>query len=243
MFSKEYRVQQAHYQVFSSSLPYRAVSETIDYARIMKALVAVLDDSRKKNLLMSLKTLHLYGIDSQRVKEAVFESLLDDIKNEKILIALAYHLTEYDAYSAACKEQIISRITDQDALNALVRNAHHRFLRQAVIEKIRDETLLIDLANNDRDFSIRKKALMAINDRKALLDIAKNSNSIHLRLIATGKITDQSALIDLAKNGRDVAVRKKALMKITDTHVLTDLARSDKDETIRNAAKKRINSL
>jgi hypothetical protein len=243
VFSKEYRVKPKSFQTFDSSLPYKAVSEPIDYAEISQVLTAAFDDTQKKNLFMSMKPVHFYGIESASVKETIYESIVDGITDEKVLIALAYLITKDDVFSPTCQMRLINRIADQKVLTSLVKNAHNMFVRQAIIERISDETLLIDITQNAKDFYVRKKALMGISDERALTDFAKNAKSVHLRLVATGRIGNETVLIDIARNDKDVSVRKKALMKITDKDALADLAENDRDETIRNAAKKRLDGL
>ena len=135
---------------------------------------------------------------------------------------------------------LISRITDQESLEELARNACCLGIRQAATEKLTDQALLFELCY-DNEWKICNIASKTLADQSLLIDIYNDkNNSQDVRRNAVKNIKIQSVLADIIKNENDEAVRYTAIETLTDQAALSEVARHDYNKNGRICAIKKL---
>ncbi|MCL2632358.1 MAG: hypothetical protein FWD45_04665 [Coriobacteriia bacterium] len=199
------------------------------------------------------------SISRRDVRISAAEKLSDRYLAQKAYADIASNIVFTDIASRHAAyplfEQVLERITDQDLLGDVVKNAFVKFQPMA-LSRITDQAVLADIART-AFFNIRIGAVDRLIDQAVLADVAENDSVCEVRFSAAEKLTDRAlaqktyayvaintpADQELPYNTEGWTVlrpnhdlRMKAVGKLTDQSLLADVAINASDGFVRQNA-------
>ena len=148
-------------------------------------------------------------------------------------------LKTYEGDRSTC-ETVFARVTNQDLLADIAKNAVRASIRTAAVEMVADQNVLAKIAKTDKDSKVRETAIRKLTDQNLLADIAKTDSDSDVRCAAIENLTNQMVLAEIAKTDKDDSVRETAIEKITDQALLADVAKNAKNWQVRAAVLDKI---
>ena len=136
--------------------------------------------------------------------------------------------------------KLAEKTITQEYASILAKNGMYRHICKAIIGKLTDQTALSEIALNSKEPKIREAAIEKLTDQANLEEIAKKDNNKHVRLAALNKITDHTILREVMKNEKDKDVRQAIVKIMPDQIDLADVALNDNDVYVRHSAVKKL---
>jgi hypothetical protein len=124
----------------------------------------------------------------------------------------------------------VAKITAQNVLADVVKNAEDYEVRFAAVKKLTDQAALAYAAKNDSKNTCRMAAADRLTDQNlaqaVYAYVAKNEYINPIRVEAVEKLSDQNSLAYVARNDEDYKVAMTAVKKLTDQALLADIAKN-----------------